>query len=489
MRGFCFGDMKMEDNTLDSIPLYEKRIPIVPRTVHGKFRNFKTGVLVLAYSVFFLLPWLRWHRENGIPQAVVFDVVGRRFYIFDLIVYPQNVFWLALLLFIAATFLFFATTLIGRAFCGYFCFQTLWTDMFMFVEKWVQGERPARLKLIKQPWNAEKILKLGATHFIWLSISFWTGLTFVLYFGYAPDLVHRFFIGQANSTAYFTVLALTLSTYAAAGFMREQICAYICPYGRFQSVMYEPATLAIAYDYHRGEGKEGRVPMKGDLKSLESRHAQGHGDCIDCGICVQVCPAGIDIRDGLQYRCISCGLCIDGCNEVMSSVGFPRGLIRYDSEYNIESGSPKPPHLSWKRLKVLGYLVVLIGMSVLLVVSVLHQTDMVDSVQQIRQPLFVQMSNGKIRNRYEVRLTNESDADAVYQISTPDLPAGALDLGVMQTVRVHSGESILVDVGVSLEPDQIAKHHKFNFVIKSLTNPKDDVEVIPSNFSSELSAS
>jgi len=478
----------MEDNVLDSTPLYEKRIPIVPRSVHGKFRNFKTSVLVFALSVFFLLPWMPWQRESGIPQAVAFDVMGRRFFVFDLVVYPQNVFWLALLLFIAATFLFFATALIGRAFCGYFCFQTVWTDLFMFVEKWVQGERPARMKLMKQPWNGEKILKIGATHAIWLLLAFWTGVTFILYFGYAPDLLHRFFIGQAASAAYYTVFALTFSTYLAAGFMREQICAYICPYGRFQSVMYEPETLAVAYDYHRGEGEKGRVTMKGDLKSLESRHEQGHGDCIDCGICVQVCPAGIDIRDGLQYRCISCGLCIDGCNEVMSSVGFPRGLIRYDSEYNVESGSPKPPHLSWKRLKVLGYLIAIIGMSALLVVSVLHQTDMEDSVEQIRQPLYVVMSNGEIRNRYEIHLDNDSQGDAVYQISTPDLPAGALDLGVMQTVRVHSGQTVLVDVGVLLWPDQIMKHRKFNFVIKSLTNPKD-VEVIPSNFSSELSAS
>ncbi len=478
----------MESRVEETIQLYEKRIPIVPRWTHGKFRNFKSAILVLAYSVFFALPWLPWQRDSGIPQAVVFDVLGRRFYIFNLVVYPQNVFWLALLLFIAATFLFFMTTLLGRAFCGYFCFQTLWTDLFMIVERLIQGERPARLKLLKQAWGAEKLIKYGLTHGVWLTIAFWTGMTFVLYFGYAPDLLHRFFLGQAGNAAYVTVGALTLSTYIAAGFMREQICAYVCPYGRFQSVMYEPETLAVAYDAKRGDGEEGRAALKAGLKTREERVASGHGDCIDCGICVQVCPVGIDIRNGLQYRCISCGLCIDACNEVMGSVGFPRGLIRYDSEANLALPVPRAPHLSWKRLKVWGYLAALTGMSALLVISVMHRSDFEYSVQQIRQPLFVVLSNGAIRNRYEIHLTNQDEDDVTFQVSATGLPTGSLDMGSMQTVRVRSGKSVTVDASVVLQPDQIERYEHFDFVIQSLEEKKDRA-VVPANFFSEKNES
>jgi cytochrome c oxidase accessory protein FixG len=470
----------------DSLELYQKRIPIITRSVKGKFRRFKTAVLLFGFAVFFLLPWIPWHRAHGIPQAVAFDVGQRKFYIFNLIVYPQDVFWLAFLLFIAAVFLFFITTLLGRAFCGYFCFQTLWTDAFMFVERWMQGERPVRMKLQKQAWNGEKLVKVGGTYVIWFLISFWTGMTFVLYYGYAPDLLHRFFIGDAASAAYITVFGLTFSTLIAAGFMREQICAYVCPYGRFQSVMYEPETLAVTYEYRRGEGKNGRIGMKGELKQREKRQEQGHGDCIDCSICVQVCPVGIDIREGLQYRCISCGLCIDGCNEVMKSVGFPQGLIRYDSELNAESAAPKAPHLHWKRLKVLGYFAALVVMTTGLIMDIVNEKDFEYSVEQIRQPLYVTMSNGDIRDRYEIRLTNQADESVRFHISAEGLPPGALNLGLMQDALVHSGHSIIVDVGVELKPDQIKQYKSFEFVIQSLTNDKDRVEV-PMNFFSESS--
>ena len=466
------------------IQFYEKRMPIVTRSVKGRFRNFKSAVLVMAYAVYFLLPWLPWKRHDALSQAVMFDMDGRRFFIFDLVVYPQNVFWLALLLFISAIILFFATSLIGRAFCGYFCFQTLWTDLFIWIEQLVQGERPARLRLIKQPWNLEKLTKIGATHVIWLLIAFWTGMTFVLYFGYAPDLIHRFFTGNAAYAAYVGVFGLALSTYAAAGFMREQICAYICPYGRFQSVMYDPETLAVAYDVRRGEGEKGRVSPKGELKNRQTRQEQGHGDCIDCGFCVQVCPAGIDIRDGLQYKCISCGLCIDACNNIMDSMNYPRGLIRYDSEENLASPLPKSPYIDWKRWKLVGYLVALLGMTAGLIYSIEERTDFEHSVQQIRQPLFVVLSTGEIRNRYQIRLTNKSDRDVVYSISVEHLPVGALDLGSMQNVTVHSGKSIIVQASVKLQPEQLVQYKHFEFVVRSLTDPDDHAEET-ANFYSE----
>ncbi|MHB1332261.1 MAG: cytochrome c oxidase accessory protein CcoG [Sulfuriferula sp.] len=453
--------------------LYQKRIPIVTRSVKGRFRNFKWGVMVLAYAVYFGLPWLPWTRGGVVSQAIMFDLEQRRFFIFDLVMYPQNVFWLALLLFIAAIVLFFATTLIGRAFCGYFCFQTLWTDIFVWIEKLVQGERPARIRLQRQPWNKEKILKLGTTHALWVLLSFWTGMTFVLYYGYAPDIVARFFTGHAAYAAYVTVFSLTVSTYAAAGLMREQICAYVCPYGRFQSVMYDPETMAVAYDAKRGDATLGRAAPKGELKIHEIRQDKGYGDCIDCGFCVQVCPTGIDIRDGLQYACISCGLCIDACNTIMDSVGYPRGLIRYDSEANLAKPVPAKPHIHWMRPKVLGYSIILSVMTGALIYSITSRTTFEHDVQQIRQPLYVVLSNGDIRNRYQIRLTNKSSQDMRYRITTQGLPRGALDLDEGQAVTVHSGNSVVVQASIKLTPQQVGKYPRFNFVITPLSQPKD----------------
>lgn len=471
--GFVLWRRTLDSNVAQPIQFYEKKVPIVTRSVKGKFRNFKTAVLLLAYAVYFGLPWIPWTRSGSVSQAVMFDLVDRRFFIFDVEIFPQNIFWLALLLFIAATFLFFVTALIGRAFCGYFCFQTVWTDLFIWIEKQVQGERTARLRLLKQPWNAEKIAKIGLTHVLWLAVAFWTGMTFDLYFGYAPDLLHRFFLGSAASAAYITALSLTVTTYLAAGFMREQICAYVCPYGRFQSVMYDASTLAVAYDIHRGEGTTGRTPARDELKVRDERLKQGHGDCIDCGLCVQVCPAGIDIREGLQYRCISCGLCIDACNSVMGSVGYPQGLIRYDSESNIAATVPTKPHLDWKRLKVVGYLVALIIMTGLLVYNVEHRTDFEFSVRQVRQPLFVLLSNGEIRNRYQIRLENETDHDVTYRISATGLPPGALDLGSMQQVLIHSDRSVIVLANVAMQTVQAEKYKDFSFIVQPVNNPHD----------------
>ena len=445
---------------------------MVTRSVSGAFRRFKTSVLVIAYAVFFLLPWLPWQRSDGPSQAVLFDLPGRRFLIFDLTIYPQDVVWLALLLFIAATLLFFATALVGRAFCGYFCFQTLWTDFYIWVESKIQGERPARIRLYRQPWNREKLLKIGLTHLIWLLFSFWTGMTFILYFGYAPDLLYRFLTAQAATAGYITVGVLTLSTYLAAGYMREQICTYVCPYGRFQSVMYDPETLAVNYEARRGEGKHGRASARSGLRTSEERHAKGHGDCIDCRLCVQVCPAGIDIREGLQYRCISCGLCIDACNGIMDSMGFARGLIRYDSEKNIARTEPEKPHLHWKRLKVIGYGLAIVLMSSYLVYSIASRTSFEGTVTQIRQPLFVVLSNGDIRNRYQIRIINKLDVVDSFGVSVQGLPASALDLSNFQDVTIKPGHSAILQASIILDPYMALKTHEVEFVITPRSHPK-----------------
>lgn len=446
--------------------LYFKRTPVVPRSIRGAFRNFKSALLLLSFSVYFLLPWLPWSRPDTPSQAVMFDIPGRRYLIFDLTVYPQDIFWLSMLLFIAAAVLFFITALAGRAFCGYFCFQTLWTDAFIWIERLIQGERPARLRLLREPWGSNtKWLKIGLTRLLWFLLAFWTGMTFVLYFGYAPALVTAFFTGQAASAAYITVSALTLATYLAAGVLREHVCTFICPYGRFQSAMYDPETLTVHYDRHRGEGEQGRISARTGLRTLADRHQAGHGDCIDCGLCVQVCPVGIDIRDGLQYKCIACGLCVDACNSIMDKMSYPRGLVRYDSEVNLARPTPARVKLDWKRLKVIGYGLAIVLMTGYLVYDIEHKEGFEYSVQQIRQPLYVLLSDGSIRNRYQIRLTNISGREETFTIAAQRLPANALDLGNFQRVTVRNGKSVIIQASVKLTPEAAEQVKDFAFTI------------------------
>ncbi|HUX81983.1 MAG TPA: cytochrome c oxidase accessory protein CcoG [Halothiobacillus sp.] len=395
--------MSSVDHLEQEPELYQPREPIHPKSIKGRFRRFKTTIMVLAYAIFFLLPWLRWARPVGPDQAVMFDIPGRRFYIFDLVIHPQDIFLLAGFLILAAWLLFFVTGLVGRAFCGYFCFQTLWTDLFMKVEHWVQGDRNKRLKLEKQPWNLEKIGKKGLTLLIWATIAFWTGFTFTAYWADAPQLFVSFFTLHAVSAAYITTGILTVTTLVAAGFAREQVCIYMCPYARFQAVMFDKETLLVSYDAQRGEGSFGRKPLQKGLMTLEERHAAGTGDCIDCNLCVQVCPTGIDIRDGLQLACISCGLCIDACNEIMTKRGWPDGLIRYASELEIETGA-KPSLL---KFRTIGYGVATLLVSALMIYGVLSIKPADFSVRQVRQPLFVLMSDGSIQNNYELKINNK----------------------------------------------------------------------------------
>lgn len=445
--------------------LYQKHIPIVTRSVKGQFRTFKTAIMLLAYTVYFLLPWMPWTRVSAASQAILFDLTTRRFFIFDLIVYPQDIFWLAMLLFIAAALLFFVTGLIGRAWCGYFCFQTLWSDLFIQIEHLIQGERPARLRLRNQNWNFEKIFKIGGSHALMILVSMWTAITFACYFSYAPLFVHDFFNGTAVAGGYFAVLVLTILTYIAGGVAREQICLYACPYARFQSVMYEADTLAVTYDATRGEGLKGRtIPIQG-LKAHEERTAAGHGDCIDCGFCVQVCPTGIDIRNGLQYQCISCGLCIDACDSIMDSVGYPRGLIRYDSERNMARDVPKPPRVIWKRFKVIGYASALLLMTSLLFYNIGTRSDTEVSIQQVRQPLYVILSNGSLRNRYLIHIVNKTEADQIYTIDVDGISPRALDMRFFKAVSIKAGKGLSLNASVNLSAEDASKVHEFNFLI------------------------
>lgn len=462
--------------------LYQKRIPIFPRAISGRFRRFKWVVLALSYGVFFGLVWLPWPRAHGPSQALLLDIAARKFYLFNLVVYPEDFLWLSLVLFIAAVALFFVTSLVGRAFCGYFCFQTLWTDFFIWVEQRIQGERPARIRLYKQPWHLEKIAKLGATHAIWILTAAWTAFTFTAYFTYAPQLWNDFFSGQAHPAAYITIGILTLSTYIAAGLAREQICTYICPYARFQSVMYDAHTLTVTYDEARGEGVLGRASWRLGLRSKPERDAAQRGDCIDCGLCVQVCPAGIDIRNGLQYGCISCGLCIDACNSIMRSVNLPQGLIRYDAEASLQT--KQAPRLHWKRLKVVGYGGALLAMSGLLAFSIASRVEFDQAVSQIRQPLYVLLSDGSIRNRYQLRISNRTTADEIYRLSVRGVPATAVDFGNFPEVEVKSGKSLQVQASVKLSQQQAQTVDHLEFVITPLHKPQA-AQISTVRFSSE----
>ena len=446
--------------------IYQARIPIFPRSVKGKFRTLKWGVLIVAYGVYFLLPWLRWERVAAADQAVLFDIQARRFYLFDLVVHPQEIFWLAGFLVVAALLLFFVTGIAGRVFCGYFCFQTLWTDVYMLIERLVQGERPARIRLYKAPWSVPKAAKLGLTHVLWLLVGFATGLTFTLYWGNAPELARAIFTGNAPFPAYATTLFLTLTTYVMAGLAREQVCTYMCPYARFQSAMFDRDTLIVAYDRERGEGSRGRAKLAKGLKTREERQAQGVGDCIDCGYCVQVCPTGIDIRNGLQYQCISCALCIDACNTIMDSVGYPRGLVRYDSERRREEGRTRV-----FKPKTFGYGAILLGAAVALAWSILSTGDLDVAAIQVRQPLFVVMSDGRIQNSYEIKLNNLTDAPMRIDIGVENLPGAELDLGQLERLVLAPEQRLRVRARIRLPAQPGESQIPFEFVITTPDDP------------------
>lgn len=453
-------------------------VVVHPRSVKGIFRSFKSSVLVIGYLVFFLLPWIPWSRPVGDPQAVLFDLVAKKFYLFGLVVHAQDIFWLAALLFLAAVLLFFSTALAGRVFCGYFCFQTLWTDAFRWTEKLIQGDRVKRIRLDNQGWNLEKIIKKGGTHFSWLFLAFWTGLTFTLYWGYAPELIVKFVTGQAPSAAYITTFGLMVTTYLSGGLMREKVCMHICPYARFQSVMIDKDSLVPTYDPIRGEGTAGRAkPLKG-LKDLVDRQQKGVGDCIDCNMCVQVCPVGIDIRDGMQYACIQCGLCIDACDNIMDSKGWEHGLIRYESENGLEKGKT---HF-WK-LRTYGYGLAIAASIYFLYWSMSGHKPVDVAVRQIRSPLFVMLSDGRIQNRYDIKLENKTLHPARFKVSIQGLEGAELDMGKIPDFNLKPDESqrIMVKVRKSVEAGA-DNNSEFKFIFTPIKGEVKEPIAINSQF-------
>ncbi|MGE5090325.1 MAG: cytochrome c oxidase accessory protein CcoG [Candidatus Levyibacteriota bacterium] len=301
--------------------LYEVRKKIYPRAVHGRFAVWRWTFVFLTQLVFYGTPWLVWNDR----QAVLFDLVSRKFYIFGLVFWPQDIVYLTVLLIICAYSLFLFTAVAGRLWCGFACPQTVYTEIFMWIERRVEGDRLARMKLDKAPMSGRKFGLKATKHALWIALALWTGFTFVGYFTPIHVLWNEVMALHTGPWETFWVLFYAFATYGNAGWMREQVCKYMCPYARFQSVMFDPDTLIITYDPERGEPRGSRG------KSVDYK-AKGLGDCVDCGICVQVCPTGIDIRQGLQYECIGCAACIDGCNQVMDKMGYPKGLIRYSTE-------------------------------------------------------------------------------------------------------------------------------------------------------------
>lgn len=449
-------------------------IKIYPRSVKGPFRNFKSLILLIAFAVFFGTPWLPWPRAVAKDQAVMFDISSQHFYIFDLVVFAQDIFWLSGILMIAAFFLFAATTVFGRVFCGYFCFQTLWSDTFGLVQRFFQGEKPQKMRRDAAGWSWDRTWRVGATHLSWLFIAFATGFTFAAYWTYAPEMAMNFFTGQAHSTVYTTVGILTATTYLFAGFVRENVCLHICPYARFQSVMFDRDTAIVAYDFNRGEGTAGRMKVQREHKSREARQAEGHGDCIDCGYCVQVCPTGIDIREGSQLGCISCGLCIDACNEIMERLHWPRGLIRYSSERELNEGKK----IHWLRPKVIGYALVLIVAGLLLTKSVVETAPWEMLASQQRQPLFVQLSDGRIQNTYLLKINNKTQDDIAFAVSIEGLSNAVLDLGRLQNLHLAPEQSLSLTVRVKadlLEPSP--RQLPLTFVLKDISGEQPTLRI------------
>jgi cytochrome c oxidase accessory protein FixG len=439
------------------VSLYEATKKIYPRTVQGIFAKWRWIMVVLTQLVFYGLPWLEW----GQRQAVLFDLGARRFYIFGLVLYPQDFIYLTAILVISAFSLFLFTAIAGRLWCGYACPQTVYSEIFMWVERKVEGDRSARMRLDGESLSLEKIFKKAYKHIFWLAIAMWTGFTFVGYFTPIKDLGMAFFLGNMGSWEVFWVFFYAFATYGNAGFMREQVCKYMCPYARFQSAMFDKDTLIVTYDSARGEPRGARS-KKADPASL------GLGACVDCTLCVQVCPTGIDIRNGLQYECIGCGACADVCDTVMDKVGYPRGLVKYSTEHALKNGWTQKQTLRHVfRPRVLIYMAILMVVVAALLTSLgLRKPFKVDVVRD-RAALARIVSGGNIENVYRLQIMNAAETPLNFRLSADGLPG--LTLVTDHDVQVAPTESLWVSVRLQLPYDAAPSgSHPIVFNIQSL---------------------
>jgi cytochrome c oxidase accessory protein FixG len=425
-------------------PHYVARRKIYPQRVSGTYRKIKWIVLAITLGVYYGLPFVRWDRGPNAPdQAVLIDFPSRRFYFFFIEIWPQEIYYLTGLLILAAMTLFLMNAVAGRVWCGYLCPQTVWTDLFQTIERWTEGDRREHHLRDQQPWTAERVARSALKHFLWLMVAWWTGGAWVLYFADAPTLVKELATFQAPFVAYLWIGILTLTTYVFAGHMREQVCLYMCPWPRIQAALTDEYALNVTYRYDRGE-------PRGSVKKSAARRAQGKaaGDCIDCYQCVYVCPTGIDIRNGPNLGCIQCGLCIDACDSVMAKIGRPTRLIAYDTDLNIrhrQAGEPTMVRIVRSRTILYAAIIAVVG-GIMLYTLATRSSEGI-SVIHDRNPMFVRLSDGEIRNGFTVRILNKALVARDFALTVDGL--SDVDLKVIGET-VTTGRTVIVRVG----PDQ-----------------------------------
>ena len=419
--------------------LYEARKQIYPKLAHGKFRVFKWFMLFATLGVYYGLPWLRWDRGPDLPnQAVLADFANERFYFFMIEIWPQEVYYITGLLILASLALFLVTSMFGRVWCGYSCPQTIWTDLFITVERFFEGDRAARMRLSKAPLTTGKLLRKTGKHIVWLVISLVTGGALVFYFHDAPTAFVNFFTGKAAISVYVFAGVMTFMTYILAGFMREQVCIYMCPWPRIQGALTDEYALNVTYRYDRGE-------PRGPHRKRDTW--EGRGDCIDCDQCVQVCPMGIDIRDGAQLECIHCALCIDACDTMMKRVGRPTGLIAYDTDLAVEQrAAGKTPKYKFLRARTILYAILSVAVAGLMTYGLATRSTFGVDVLKDRSPPFIRLSDGSIRNGYALKIVNK-DASPREMIVTIEGIEG-LTLSIIGQEDT-GGNTVTVPVGSS----------------------------------------
>ncbi|WP_430462132.1 cytochrome c oxidase accessory protein CcoG [Thalassolituus sp. LLYu03] len=446
-------EIPVKDVTPKTQSMYEKRKKIYVREIEGFFQKTRTYSLWALMLAYFGTAWFNWEGR----QAVLFDLPARQFHVFGITFWPQDFMLLSWLLIISAFGLFTVTNMAGRIWCGYTCPQSVWSFIFMWIEERAEGTRNARMKLDKEPMSAEKLRKKSLKHLGWIIVAFWTGVTFVGYFTPIRDLVPDFFQGLANHWAYIWIGIFTVLTYLNAGWMREQVCIYMCPYARFQSVMYDRDTLAVSYDYNRGEPRGKR--------SKKEEHAEDQnklGDCVDCSLCVQVCPTGIDIRDGLQYQCIGCALCIDACDSIMEKLGKPKGLVRYTTENELEG---QKTHFFRPRL--IGYALVMTVMLGAFAYALLTRTGFRLDIERDRGALYQVTVNDTVTNSYTLKLMNMSQAPHEYLLSVEGLDGLNMDADRKQFLNVNELKEVLVTL--EMDPAEVkvsSSKIDIDFVVK-----------------------
>ncbi len=419
--------------------MYESAKKIYPREIGGRFANLSRIATIGLLGLFYAIPWFNWDER----QAVLFDLPARKFHLVALTLWPQDFPYLALLLMIAALSLFFFTALAGRLFCGFACPQTVWTEIFIWMEQLTEGTRSQRMKLDKAPWSWNKLRRKGSKQFLWITFSMWTGFTFVGYFTPIRDLGAEFIALDVGSWTLFWGFFYGFATYGNAGYMREQVCKYMCPYARFQSAMFDKDTLIISYDEDRGDPRGGRK------RSVDPKTA-GLGDCIDCYLCVQVCPTGIDIRDGLQYDCIACAACIDACDSIMDKMDYPRGLVRYTTEHAVHN---ETTHVLRPRMFV--YATLLLLLIVGLVTSMATRTPIILDVIRDRNSLYRELPGDMIENIYTIKVINQSDQDRSFVLGISGVEGISLD-------GAGTDDTVLVDGGGVLSLPIRARAHRDN---------------------------